>query len=307
MVGAILGFLFHNFPPAKCYMGDSGAYMIGYVIAALSLMNSEKGAVLAALIAPALALALPIADVAFALIRRGVMGLPLFRPDRGHIHHRLMGSGLSRRNTVLVLYALSLVALILGLLVYADRGRYLSIFLGFAFVIVIYALRGQKVTAASLKVLLTDSLQSRQDTRNAMYLKNWLVVEAERADSAKHLWSDFRFVLKKMGFCRAELTMGDETRDFYVPHTPHDNLDRLWQESHQSQCEVSVTLVVYAEKDNFSESQFALAADIAAEAWSTARSKWKEINESPMTFDSVAQEASDYNRQKARNLYRPTY
>jgi hypothetical protein len=64
---------------------------------------------------------------------------------------------------------------------------------------------------------------------------------------------------------------------------------------------------VYAEKDNFSESQFSLAADIAAEAWSTACSKWKEINESPMTFDSVAQEASDYNRQKARNLYRPTY
>ena len=307
MVGAILGFLFHNFPPAKCYMGDSGAYMIGYVIAALSLMNSEKGAVLAALIAPALALALPIVDVAFALIRRGVMGLPLFRPDRGHIHHRLMGSGLSRRNTVLVLYVLSLAALIGGLLVYAERGRYLPIFLGFAFVIVIYALRGQKVTVAGLKILLTDSLQSRQDTRNAMYLKNWLVVEAERADSAKHLWSDFRFVLKKMGFCRAELTMDDETRDFYVPHTPHYNLDRLWQESHQSQGEVSVTLVVYAEKDNFSESQFALAADIAAEAWSTARAKWKEINGSPMTFDSVAQEASDYKRQKARNLYRPTY
>ena len=307
MVGAILGFLFHNFPPAKCYMGDSGAYMIGYVIAALSLLNAEKGAVLAALIAPALALALPIVDVAFALLRRGLRGLPLFRPDRGHIHHRLMGSGLSRRNTVLVLYAISLFALVGGLLVFADRGRHLPIFLGLAFMILLFALRGQKISAGSIQILLTDSLQSRQDTRNALYLKNWLVVEAERADSAIHLWSDFRFVLKKMGFCRAELTMGEETRDFYVPNTAHEDLDLLWQESHQSHGEVSVTLVLYAEKNHFTESQFSLAADIAAEALSSARGKWEKTNGSPMAFDSIAKEATDYKSQKARNLYCPTY
>lgn len=307
MIGAILGFLFHNFPPAKCYMGDSGAYMIGYAIAALSLMNSEKGAVLAALIAPALALALPIVDVAFALLRRGIKGLPLFRPDRGHIHHRLMGSGLSRRNTVLVLYAISLFALVGGLLAFADRGRYLPIFLGFAFVVILFALRGQKISTASVRVLLTDSLQSRQDTRNALYLKNWLVVEAERADSATHLWSDFRFVLKKMGFCRAELKMGEEARDFYVPNTPHEQLELLWKETHATAGDVPLQLTLYGEKDNFSENQFALAADIAVEAWASARAKWKEINGQPMDFDSVAKEATDYKRQKARNLYRPTY
>jgi UDP-GlcNAc:undecaprenyl-phosphate GlcNAc-1-phosphate transferase len=270
-------------------------------------LNSEKGSILAALIAPALALALPIVDVAFALIRRGLRGLPLFRPDRGHIHHRLMGSGLSRRNTVLVLYAISLLALVGGLLAFADRGRYLPIFLGFAFVVVLFGLRGQKISAASVRVLLADSLQSRQDTRNALYLKNWLTVEAERADSAVHLWSDFRFVLKKMGMCRAELKMGEQTRDFYVPHTPHADLELLWKETHRTLGEVPIELTLYGEKDNFSESQFALAADIAAEAWASARSKWKEINGSPMTFDSVAKEATDYKRQKARNLYRPTY
>jgi len=135
MVGAILGFLFHNFPPAKCYMGDSGAYMIGYVIAALSLLNAEKGAILAALLAPALALALPIVDVLFAMTRRAIQGLPLFRPDRGHIHHRLIRTGLSGRSAVLVLYAISLFALVGGLLAFADRGRHFPIFLGFAFMV----------------------------------------------------------------------------------------------------------------------------------------------------------------------------
>jgi hypothetical protein len=218
-----------------------------------------------------------------------------------------MGSGLSRRNTVLVLYAISLFALVGGLLVFADRGRHLPLFLGFALVIIIFTLRGQKISAGSIQILLTDSLQSRQDTRNALYLKNWLVVEAERADSAIHLWSDFRFVLKKMGFCRAELTLGEETRHFYVPNTAHEDLDLLWQESHQSHGEVSVTLVLYAEKNDFTESQFPLAADIAAEALSSARAKWKVTNGSPMVFDSIATEATDYKRQKARNLYRPTY
>ena len=110
MTGALVGFLFHNFPPARVYMGDSGAYLIGYVIAALALMNAEKGAVLAALLAPTLALALPIADVGFAMLRRSLQGLPIFRPDREHIHHRLLRSGFSSRNAVLVLYGFSLLA-----------------------------------------------------------------------------------------------------------------------------------------------------------------------------------------------------
>jgi UDP-GlcNAc:undecaprenyl-phosphate GlcNAc-1-phosphate transferase len=307
MIGAIIGFLFHNFPPARCYMGDSGAYLIGYVIASLALLNSEKGAVVAALIAPAFALALPIVDVAFALLRRALRGLPLFRPDRGHIHHRLMRTGLSRRNTVLILYAISMFALFAGLLVFAERGRYLPIFLGLAFVVLLFALRGQKISATSVRVLLEDSLQSRQDTRNALYLKNWLVVEAERADSAVHLWSDFRFVLKKMGICRAELTMAEQTRDFYVPNTAHAEDAQLWQVTQRSAGEVAVELTVYGEKDNFSENQFELIADIAAEAWSGARARWKEVNGQTLDFDSVAVDATDYTQQKAKNLYRPTY
>jgi UDP-GlcNAc:undecaprenyl-phosphate GlcNAc-1-phosphate transferase len=307
MIGAIVGFLFHNFPPAKVYMGDSGAYMIGYVIAALSMLNSQKGAVLAALLAPTLALALPIVDVAFALLRRWLKGLPLFRPDRGHIHHLLMGTGLSSRKTVLILYAISLFALVGGLLSLADRGRYLPIFIGFVFVLILFVLRGQKISAANLRVLMNESLQSRQGTRNAVYLKNWLVAEVERADAAKHLWADFRFVLKKMGFCRAELRLGKETRSFYVPQTPHDQMEQLWTETHLTVGEVGTELTLYGEKNHFSKEQFTLAADIAAEALVSARAKWKELNGTPFDFDAVAKEPESYRKQQARNLYRPTY
>jgi len=307
MAGAILGFLFHNFPPAKVYMGDSGAYLIGYVIAALALVNSEKGTVLAAMVAPVLALALPIADVAFAMLRRAIKGLPLFRPDRNHIHHRLIRSGLSHRGTVLVLYGVSLCALVGGLLVFASQGRYLAILLGFAFVVILLTFRGQKITVSSLQMLLSDSLQARKDTRNALYLKDWFISEAERADSAKNLWSDYRFVLKKMGVCRAEMKIGEETRSYFVPNTAHEDEALLWVETHLVRGAAEAELTLYAEKDGFSERQFNLICDIAAEAWGKAGVKWKEVNDCPLDFNAVAKSTDNYRAQKSRSLYRPTY
>jgi len=305
MGGSILGFLFHNFPPAKVYMGDSGAYLIGFVIAALSLVNSEKGTILAALIAPVLALALPIADVAYAMLRRGIQGLPIFRPDQGHIHHRLIRSGLSRQRTVIFLYAISLFALLGGLLAFAYQGRYLPIFLGFAFVMILFTLKGQKVSPGSVRNVLTESLRARQDTRNALYLRDWFVVEVDRVDSGHNLWADYRFVLKKMGFCRAELTINGTERTFYLPDTPHADNSLLWSETQQIGPEV--VLKLYAAKDNFSQRQFTIIADVATEAWSKATVRWREVNAVSLDFDSKASEASNYRQQKARNLYRPTY
>jgi UDP-GlcNAc:undecaprenyl-phosphate GlcNAc-1-phosphate transferase len=305
MSGAILGFLFHNFPPAKVYMGDSGAYMIGFVIAALSLINSEKGTVLAALIAPVLALALPIADVGYAILRRGLKGLPLFRPDQGHIHHRLMRSGLSRQKTVLALYGVSLLALVGGLLAFAYQGRFLPIFFGFAFVIILFTLRGQGITPGLVRGRLVESYQMRQDARNALFLRDWLIVEAERADTGNHLWADYRFVLKKMGFCRAEMTIAGTERSFFLPDTPHDEPDRLWEETRAMAGETELRL--YADKDQFSERQFSIIADLATEAWAKAAIRWKQVNGNPIQFDAKASEPTTYLQQKARSLYRPTY
>ena len=304
MVGAVLGFLFHNFPPAKVYMGDSGAYLLGYVIAALSLLNSEKGTVLAAMIAPVLALALPISDVAFAIFRRGLKGLPLFRPDRGHIHHRLIRSGLSRQKAVLVLYIVSIVALVGGLLVFAAQGRYLPIFLGFVFVVFLFVLRRQKVSPESFSRILNESFEARQDTKNALYLRDWFIAEAERADSGEHLWSDFRFVLKKMGFCYVELKISDTVRIYSLPQADSADSGSFWAHAHESG---ETSLSLRAEKDNFSERQFVVVADIASEAWSRASMRWFELNGNELSFEARAEAPVSYRMQKARNLYRPTY
>jgi UDP-GlcNAc:undecaprenyl-phosphate GlcNAc-1-phosphate transferase len=288
-------------------MGDAGAYLIGFVIAALAIGNSEKGAVVAALIAPVLALALPITDVVFAMIRRGVKGLPMFRADRGHIHHRLIRSGLSSRQTVLILYAISLFALIGGLLAFAQQGRYLPIFIGFFFVVVLVTLRGQKVTALSIQTMFTESMQSRQDARNSLHLKQWFLMEVERADSGKNLWSDYRFILRKMGFCAAELELNGEQRSFFNPNSAHNQEGFVWVETHNFDGEVVGTLLLKAEKENFSERQFDLIADLAAESWVQAMARWKELHKVALDFNAKASEPKSYRAHKARNLYKPTY
>ncbi|MCQ2547593.1 MAG: undecaprenyl/decaprenyl-phosphate alpha-N-acetylglucosaminyl 1-phosphate transferase [Clostridia bacterium] len=107
IVGGTLGFLPFNFSPAKTFMGDGGSLFLGFSISTLSLLGSVKGATLAAVLVPILVLALPIFDTAFAILRRLINHKPIMEADRGHLHHRLMDSGLGQRRTVLMLYGIS--------------------------------------------------------------------------------------------------------------------------------------------------------------------------------------------------------
>jgi UDP-N-acetylmuramyl pentapeptide phosphotransferase/UDP-N-acetylglucosamine-1-phosphate transferase len=123
LMGALLGFLRFNFPPAKIYMGDGGAYFLGFFIGLLSIETSNKGTVVAALAAPVLALTVPILDTTLALVRRATKGLPLFRPDQEHIHHRLLRRVGDKRQVLLLLYALCAVATGFALALYLQDGR----------------------------------------------------------------------------------------------------------------------------------------------------------------------------------------
>jgi UDP-GlcNAc:undecaprenyl-phosphate GlcNAc-1-phosphate transferase len=107
LAGAILGFLVFNFNPASIFMGDTGSMFLGFVLAAVSLKTSTKSNTAVAMLVPIMALGLPILDTLLAMVRRSVLGRPLFSADKEHIHHRMMSRlVLSHRATVLVLYGL---------------------------------------------------------------------------------------------------------------------------------------------------------------------------------------------------------
>jgi UDP-GlcNAc:undecaprenyl-phosphate/decaprenyl-phosphate GlcNAc-1-phosphate transferase len=102
--GACLGFLRHNFYPARIFMGDSGALLLGFVLATESVQGLLKTAALATLVLPLLVLAVPIIDTSFVIARRLKHGQPVWLPDRTHLHHRFVDIGFSQRRAVTYLY-----------------------------------------------------------------------------------------------------------------------------------------------------------------------------------------------------------
>ena len=112
--GALIGFLWFNFSPASIFLGDSGSLLIGFMLSALALEGSQKAVVALAL--AVVSLSLPLADTALAVMRRFLNGKPIFAGDREHIHHKLLQRGLSQRQVVLLLYAISALLGALSLL-----------------------------------------------------------------------------------------------------------------------------------------------------------------------------------------------
>lgn len=104
--GACLGFLFHNWHPARIFLGDSGSMSIGYTLATAALLSSTKAPALLALLVPMVALGLPLFESGYSFLRRALTGQSPFKADRRHLHHRLMETGLSQQRVVGVfLYA----------------------------------------------------------------------------------------------------------------------------------------------------------------------------------------------------------
>ena len=128
LAGCCAGFLLFNFPPARIFMGDSGAHFLGIALGMISVLGVAKVAVAFALAAPALALALPIADTAWAILRRRMKGTSVAAGDRLHLHHRLQSFGLDARQTCFVFYAASALLGGLGLTLF-GHGRILAVVL----------------------------------------------------------------------------------------------------------------------------------------------------------------------------------
>ena len=102
--GACLGFLRHNFYPARIFMGDSGALLLGYTLAATAVQGLLKTAALATLVLPLLVLAVPVLDTSFVVAKRLQSGQPIYVADARHLHHRFMRLGFSQRRAVVYLW-----------------------------------------------------------------------------------------------------------------------------------------------------------------------------------------------------------
>jgi len=282
MAGALVAFLRFNFPPARIYLGDGGAYFLGFLIGALTIQNSNKGTVAAALIAPIFALALPILDVTFSIIRRGVKGLPIFRPDRRHIHHRLLQSGLSRRRAVLTLYGVSLVFLALAFVAFWSNGRLTPILIGCGFVVLLVVIPSLGLIKNWLNIgaLFGNSLEMRKEIQYALLLRNWLELEADRCHSIEALWQDFTFVADKLRFSKASIIHNGEECSWTNGCTEEDHVAK--HDLHVGRDLISLQL--RASNARMDTLTFHAISELAAETWLNAARRWTQRHEIPFVL-----------------------
>jgi hypothetical protein len=333
MAGALLGFLWFNFPPARIYMGDGGAYFLGFLVACLTISSSQKGTIFAALTAPLFVLALPILDTALAILRRGLRGLPLFRADRSHIHHHLLDSGLSRRNVVLVTYAFTAIFLGLGFIAFWWHGEHLAILLGLGILVTLLAAGQMNFSREWFAVgrVLGNSLNMRSEIQYALAQTRWLVMEGARCQSIAALCEDTVFIARKLGFDTVRIRLEDDERAWKITPDSGDNC-RFFRHSLSSHrycfielgvvrpkaggdansgdtakirrtktrtksCASSQTNVNGTPPDTHVEREFSILSELLAEAWAKAIAAWEKQNQLSARFDGLETPAPE-NRPK---------
>jgi len=114
-VGICTGFLPYNLPPARIFMGDAGATLLGFTLGASALTGGGKNVAFISLLIPILALAVPLLDVVSAIVRRSAHGASVFEADQRHIHHVLFSLGFGPRRTLILLYSVTAVLGAIGL------------------------------------------------------------------------------------------------------------------------------------------------------------------------------------------------
>jgi len=172
--GGCLGFLRYNFKPfssAEIFMGDGGAYYLGFTLAGVSVIGLVKTAAVAAVILPYLILAVPIVDGVMVILQRIQKGEPVMSAGKNHLHHRLIRAGISKRDTVLFIYALTIWAGSLALAISGmpAGGTYAAI----STLLLIYAIWKvrsliqqrslQNKDGANLKTSFPDATKSKSD------------------------------------------------------------------------------------------------------------------------------------------------
>ena len=308
MVGALAGFLYFNFPPARIYMGDGGAYFLGFLIGVSTVISSQKGTILAALIAPLFVLALPLLDTTLAIMRRGFQGLPIFRPDRRHIHHRLLESGFSQRKVVLGIYGFTAVFLVMGFMAFASKGLWIPNLVGLG-VLMVLLLAGQlNFTREWFAVgrVLGNSLQVRQEIQYALAITHWLMLEGARCPRLESLWESLVFAARKLGFNYVRLTLADGERVWQDPNAsvdlPHKRAAVLSGEYGGLELgariraetpptvpdEAAPDLTIETDDQGLSDQRaFTIIADLLAEGWVKAARRWCQASRLPLRFDAL--------------------
>lgn len=208
LCGALIGFLRFNFNPATVFLGDCGSLLVGSMLAVLGLMVhrvSQPGVM--SLLAPVVALGLPITETVVSVVRRIVRGTGIFVPDRGHIHHKLLDLGCSQRQTVAFLYGFSSICALASIcMLYPDPFASVLVLL---LVIGMAALGIQKLGYAEfgeIKRIANRTIEHKQVMANSVEFR-YASYRLSKATSLDQVYLLLREVIEGVGLCGFQLTL----------------------------------------------------------------------------------------------------
>jgi len=206
LLGAILGFLFFNFNPARIFMGDSGSYFLGFLLGTAALAGtSQKASTAVAIVVPILALGVPIFDTLFSIVRRLLERRSIFSPDRGHIHHRLLDMGITHRRAVLILYSVSILFTAAAIAVSAGRSWQVGVAILAASVVMLGLVRFVGYFEYLLQMTRQRARLRSEDTERLLRLVPAAIAALDRACSEDAVLAEFEGLLASGGFASAEL------------------------------------------------------------------------------------------------------
>ena len=164
MLGSTLGFLVHNFNPAKIFAGDTGSMFFGFIIAVIALLGF-KNVTMTSLIVPLLVLAIPILDTIFAIIRRALKGESIAKADKFHIHHQLLNKKFTVKQTVLIIYLVDILFAVASI-IYISKDRYLGyIIYGILLAIVIVFIMNTSIVYDWEKLRVCEKEDKRDENK----------------------------------------------------------------------------------------------------------------------------------------------
>jgi UDP-GlcNAc:undecaprenyl-phosphate GlcNAc-1-phosphate transferase len=208
--GATLGFLRYNFNPASIFMGDSGSYLLGYMLAGMAILGSVKSQATVAILIPIIAMGVPVLDVLFSPIRRFLLGRKVFTPDKEHLHHRLLALGLSQRLVVSILYGATILMGILSILLVniKDEQAALILFLLGAAVILGMSRLGYFECLAVNKVFrwLKDVVDQAGITHGSRSFLN-IQMDIGHSMDLKDVWQNVCKALEQLRFDMATMSL----------------------------------------------------------------------------------------------------
>lgn len=207
LAGSTAGFLVFNFPPAKIFMGDSGALFLGFMLGSISILGSVKGSAAVALVIPVLAMIVPISDTLMAMARRFLKGRGMMEADQDHVHHRLLKRGLSHTQIILVLYGVTIFFGLVALsLVYTQR-RENGIVLGAVGILAVILIRRlgySEFKVDRLTETIRESREERKRTREEREIIKGFETKAQNL-SIPEIWEELAETVKLLGYTAVEI------------------------------------------------------------------------------------------------------